>query len=352
MTPRICLVLLLLMPLFAAGEQVSGLYEAEVDVSGENHASLDQAMKAAMGTVMVKLTGDPAVASRSNTSGLLQNAKNYVQQYRYRRAPVDQPSSLSATGGETERLRLWVQFDAVALDGALRKAGLPIWGRERPSAVVWLAVEQGNQRRLVGTGDPSDLPTVLKDHAAERAIPLILPLMDLEDETRLKVTDVWGGFWENIQNASRRYGTMNVLVGIMREASPGTWEARWTLYLDDRETSWSSMAQTPGILAKAGVDGAANILAERFARTETYREEAGLALVVEGITNVDQYVQVQSYLSSLQSVKDLKVTRVEVDQVTFYIVAHGGLSTVTQSIALGRILQPLSADGTQYRLIP
>jgi len=70
---------------------------------------------------------------------------------------------------------------------------VPIWGKQRPSTLVWLVVEDEGGRRLIGTDEESEYLSVLKERASVRGIPMLIPLLDLEDNARLKPSDVWGG---------------------------------------------------------------------------------------------------------------------------------------------------------------
>src|SRR5262249_13131842 len=81
--------------------------------------------------------------------GALGNAKRYVQRFGY-----------NADG------TLQVGFDGVAVDQLLVQAGLPVWGKERPSTLVWLG----------GDADSSPNAHEAIERAARlRGIPVVWP---------------------------------------------------------------------------------------------------------------------------------------------------------------------------------
>ena len=100
------------------------LYQATVPVADRSEASQAAAFEAALKIVLVRVTGRRAAEEDPALAPLVANARRYVQQYRA--APDNQ---------------LWVAFDSAAIDRWLTQNDQPIWGRERPSTYVWLAVQ-------------------------------------------------------------------------------------------------------------------------------------------------------------------------------------------------------------------
>jgi len=187
---RILCLIALFSPGISSAANVSGLYEAEVPVIDQAAATREKGVATALRVVLVKVTGDRNVASRSAIVPLLEEAQRYVQQYRYRAVS---PTTADGSVLPEESLELWVRFDAGTLDKRLRDLGVPIWGKQRPSTLVWLVVEDEGGRRLIGTDEESEYLSVLKERASVRGIPMLIPLLDLEDNARLKPSDVWGG---------------------------------------------------------------------------------------------------------------------------------------------------------------
>lgn len=189
----ICVFALLSQHAYAL--KVSGLYQATVPVSDESAATRNPAIKQALLQVLVKLTGERNISKTSGIGPIIERPERFVQQFRYRQ-------TTDAENQQAPTPELWVQFDETALNDALRSYGLTVWGKERPSILVWLAHEDNQVRRLVSFEETPKYMTMLDQRAAARGLSLLFPLLDLEDTSRLSVSDVWGGFKEPIIAAS------------------------------------------------------------------------------------------------------------------------------------------------------
>jgi len=183
----------------AMATKVSGLYRAEAAVAGVEANQRSEAIRQALVNVLVKVTGNRNIASRKALAGDIKNASRYVQQYSYQLAK----DAEMASEGEPQRFLL-VSFDRAAIDRLLRDQGLPVWSENRPSILSWMGVERQSRRRLMDSERDTPVRSALEETARTRGLPLLFPLMDLEDQGRLQVGDIWGEFETNIRGASNR----------------------------------------------------------------------------------------------------------------------------------------------------
>ena len=240
---------------------VSGLYEAEIPVTDQSVGSRKTAIRAALRIVLVKLTGDRNAPERAALDPVLAQAERYALQFRYR-------DELSRP--EQKAMKLWVQFDENALNEIMRDYGIPLWGKERPSTLVWLASNGSAGRQLVNIEDSSDYLGMLEKRAQLRGISLLFPLFDLEDSSHLKASDIWGGFSEPVTSASERYHADTILTGSLEQVIPSVWEARWTVYIDGQATTnWVTQGDLPDVVLDEGIDGVVDIVREHD-RTTMY----------------------------------------------------------------------------------
>jgi hypothetical protein len=152
--------------------------------------------------------------------------------------------------------------------------------------------------------------------------------------------------------ASLRYKADAILTGSIEPVLDNLWEGRWSAIIDEQTMTWTSQGELPEIVLDEGIDGLADLLAQRFAQSGRNSYETGTEIIVNGIDNYERYAKTLYYLTSLNSVTNVQVKTAEQDSVTFMVTAHGGEIAITQAIALGKILE--SAPGTEnsYRLIP
>ena len=331
--------LLLIWGLPAQAVQLKGLYEAEVELTDQALSTRATAMGEAMAAVLLKVSGSAAVLSEPVIKSAMKNASRYVQQFRYRNEAIPAEKREKPKGGEPaaeERLLLWVGFDSASIDNLLRRFGFNVWSAARPGTLVWLAVEEGSRRVLVGANDRGLVRDVLESEAQRRAIPLRLPLLDLTDQSKVRAVDVWGGFVDNIEAASLRYETQAVLIGKLYQLGK-EWEARWTLRYQGDQYEWQQRTKNVSTVIASGVGGTSDYLSQRFAAS-SYLGLDQLALRIEGVATMQDFRRINDYLLSLHGVSAVTLRKTEASASSFLVEIEGGRETVLQAIAMGDML--------------
>ena len=326
---------------------VSGLYETEVPVPDQSAKSYRLGLARAMIEVLIKLTGDRDVQGRQVASVLTGQPEKYVQQYKYRDKPVIKDNQLSLE----QQLYLWVSFSPDALDSTLRDYGVPLWGKVRPSTLVWLVVEDNGERNFIGLEDEQGYTAIMDNYAQSRGLVLTHPLLDNQDRQLLQTADVWGGFMGPVQQASARYSPDAILTGSVEHLVPDGWTGHWSASVAGETRTWNTQGDQAASVLQQGIDALTDLLAERYVQTATYVSNEGVEVVVKDINTFEDYSSVLKYLGSLNSVTNVAVTTVEPGSVTFNITATGGALAIQRAIELGQTLQPLTASGGVYRLI-
>ncbi|MBW3568132.1 MAG: DUF2066 domain-containing protein [Proteobacteria bacterium] len=335
MSARLFLVMILslLLQSPAHADTVADLYAANVPVSDQSAGVRAAALREALGQVLVKITGTQGVMETSAANELLQNPSRYLQQYRYesiRPVPADP---------DMPRLALRAEFDGGALERRLRSAGLPLWGRERPMTLVWLALSDGN-RELIGAKSSNTVVDALQRAAVRRGLPLELPVLDTEDVTRVSFMDVWGVYEEPLLAAAERYSPDAIMSGSIFSAGNDLWAGRWTLLRNGERQRWELSGPTPEAVAAAAMDRLAEHYAEAFSVFAGAAQDKVL-LEVSAVAALQGYARVQAYLSRLSAVKDVRLLGVDDDVLRFELDLNGSVHTLEQSIAVGRILEPM-----------
>jgi uncharacterized protein len=330
------LIAMLLVTSVAQAEMVNDLYEAEAPVAGQDGEARAAGIRDAFAQVLVKVSGDRGLLSNDEINSLLKRASGYVQQYRYRMLNAD---TYVSAPGRPDRL-LWVRFDERGVNRLLRKSGVPVWGGTRPSVLVWLGEERGAARSLLSFEQQTQLKAALQQVAYTRGLPLLLPLMDMEDRSALPVSDLWGGFESDIRRASARYQPDVILVGRLRDRG-NEWQGEWTLYLPDKINRWQTRAGSEHALAAEGLQQAADALALRFAPQQVSEGTTTLRIRVHGLARLADYVLVRDYLQSMAIIERLDVLAAEPETVSFLARIQGGREVLERGIQLGAVLEPV-----------
>lgn len=322
----------------AGAAEVRGLYESRVPVAAQGESERLAAIRSAFKEVLVKVTGDRNTASLPRLEAALEQPLRYVQQFRYR--PLEEEGD---GGGEVSEFTqtLWVSFDPQAVERLLQEAEVPVWGRTRPTTLLWLAVEEAGERYMVGADAHSPLVESVLQTADRRGLPVLLPLLDLVDQRRIRFTDVWGNFEDAVLDASARYETGAVLVGRIYRAPSGRWSARWSLYQENSTSHWQSEgAGSSGVVA-AGIEGAADALGQRYAQLLSTTDVRSVEIVVTDITDLDAYARAMKYLRRLDPVNEVTITSVEPRRIRFRMMIQGSRAGLERTIGFGDTLVPV-----------
>ena len=325
-----------------AGAGVSQqLFESEVIVRSQAPAVRAEAMKSALEEVLVRVAGQNSVLMTEPARELLQKPSRLVQQYRYFTVPDSQPPIL----------KLWVRFDGDAIRQALQQQGLAYWGVERPDTLVWLAVEDRGERYVVSADDESDVHKQMVEVARQRGVPVLFPLMDLEDQSQARFSDIWGGFFEHVLKASARYNPQAILIGRLNRSPSGGWSARWYMDVAGKTASWSDSRQQLAVLLQQGMDDTADQLASRFAVANSGGSTTVVSISVDGVHSLAAYARINQYLASLTSVVGVQVEQLTGSQVQYSLQLNGGLQDLTRTVSIGTVLEPVAGSVPgNYRL--
>ncbi len=360
--------------LFCSGLQaatIEGLYEAEVPVERQTDRERDRVLSQAFQQVLIKVVGqhqlDPDVVAR-----LSRSASHFMQQFRFQENPawreyqdslivvpsLGWASSKQSADLESEELEqqppvvppapylLWVRFDESMVNQALMAQSLPVWGKERPAVLLWLVIDQQGDRDILGGDFSLELQAQVKALSQQRGIPLWLPLLDLEDQRKVSVGDLWGGFDTPVLDASKRYQPDRVAVGRLQQVNETVWRVRWRLLGGSDEMPPAIYHESSGLVS--GLGEGLNLLLDqlglRFAQHLNVDQKNKIVLRVHGVADLAAYARVSEYLAGLDIVKRVHIKEVSMGVLLVELEALGDVAAVERLLALGRQLQPVAHD--------
>jgi hypothetical protein len=314
----------------AGAVEMTSLYTVEVPLDASGPDAQRDAYREALRQVLIRVTGSGAVAESEDIAVLFPDAARFVRQYR--------PGP-----GDT----LIVSLDGPAIERVLREADATIWGSDRPLTIIWLAVDWGlGDREIVAADDPERPPgdgrsidrnQVLRERvqavAERRGLPIVFPLMDVEDLRNIGFVDIWGGFDEPLLEASNRYAAESILVGRIRpdDLQP----PRWTWYFGDQRFGW------PGQPEEA-IEQLADALAARDAISGSQEVET-ISVIVSGIDSVVAYGEVQRYMENLRVAERLVVRSAAGNSITYDVDVQGGAQRLESLMSISSLFEPAEA---------
>jgi len=339
-------MLVLSMPVSAV--VIDQLYEAEIPVQDQTRKTRHQVFKKAFQQTLIRVAGSSRVLGNPLVDDARNKVLKYVSQFRYRELPQDDKTPAPVQNQTPEVVYtdiLWIKFDAQAINNLLRNSQLPVWGKQRPETLVWIAVRDGGHRYILKQSDKSPIKDEIEKAAKLRGLPIRWPVYDDLDKERLSFLDVWGGFWDNILKVSRRYQTESVLAGRYLWAAE-QWQVKWDLLTDTHQQYWAINARELDLLSTVGVDKATDAVSVKYALLLKESDGGKFFIDIHGIDSVDSYARAMAYLQSLQSVRDLNASEIGSQGVRFKIEAQGNVDDLKRRIALGKFLQPVNVQVT------
>ena len=307
------------------------LFEAEVAIPSQAPGLRAGAFKKTLSEVLVRVAGDNAVLTSAPGQALLADAPGLVQQYRYFTEP----------GSEPPQLKLRVRFDGKAIRSALQQQGLSYWGSERPDTLVWLAVEDRGQRYIVAADDDNEVRKALDRAAQQRGVPVVFPLMDLEDQSQVRFSDIQGGFFENVIKGSGRYNPQAVLIGRLNRSPSGGWSSQWDLSVAGSTKTWRDSRAQLDALLQQGMEDTADALASQFSVAGSGLGADTVNISIEGVNSLAAYDRVNKYLASLTSVNGLQVVQVNGATLQVALQLNGSLRDLSRTVSIGSVIEPM-----------
>ena len=321
---------------------VPRLYEIEVPVEAQSREERAYVVREALKEILVRISGRKEASSLAEDEAFVPRPTRLVQQFRYLKFKSDEVIPANPVdGAKPYTQKLWLRFTAKAIKGLLRSQGYPVWGKTRPATLVWLVVDDQKQRVLIGNSTPHISRTHIEQEANKKGLPFRLPLLDLADQSRLQVTDVWGNFEDTILAASERYQTEAILVGRIYLSFAKTWNTRWSLYSAGQRHDWEvANSETLRGAVTEGLSKTGEVLSARFAQSNLFEDNNEVLLQVKNISDLKTYNRVVKYLKGLSVIKDVQTSQVNNDEVFFRLSGRSGRVRIAQAIELGRMLVP------------
>ncbi len=313
---------------------VDNLYRSEMLVPEQLAQPTDVQLSEALQEVLIKVSGRSQVAGNARISEALQAPATYLQGFSYEST---QTPVAAGDGREVLGLRLQLAFDEQAVSRLLNEAGLSLAGAGRPGVLVWLVAE-GPQRPRDFVAAESEIVAELQMLAQSRALPVLLPLLDLDDQQAVSPGDIWGGFEEPVTLASDRYRADAVLVGRLQHMDSGAWNTRWQLFYRGSDQHFSP-AGSLGAQLNTVVDAVADRLLGGKAVVENTYVEDGIVLEISKLNSIDDYLQLLDYMRELQPVEKVLPAQMEGDRVTLRVKVQGGVPALLEAIRLNPRIQ-------------
>jgi hypothetical protein len=290
---RTSLALLFVLGVGAVAAQ-SSLFSGEAVVVSQDEAERTRALGPALLQVLIKASGERALAEREGIAEALAQAPELLTRWSYRQDTVP------VAGGVPRTQQVLVaDFDPAGVERLLGRLGRSVWG-ERPRTLLALVIDDGATKRIASAAQIGALGA-FTSVARARGIEVRLPDMNGADLASLDAAVLWSGRFDTALAGAGRYGARVALIARLARAGAG-WSARFA-YVDGPEAEqWSGTYADANQALAAGATGLADRLARRHAIPSRDRVEGEYTIWIDGIREPEDYAGALAYLRQLSVV--------------------------------------------------
>ena len=319
---------------------VNGIYNAQIAVDDQSASQMHKAKGAGLSEVLVKVTGQTQSLKNPSIRKALDDAQIYLQQFSF---------STKLVQGQPQAM-MELAFDKLQVNQLISNAGLPIWGTDRAAVLVWLVEDKQGTRQIVN-GDGHPMVAQIMSQAQQRGMPLLWPLLDLEDQVAIDAGALWGGFRDTIKAASSRYQADAILVGRMFQDSQDLWRVEWSFWLDNIEQKWSSEGADLAALVDPLQDRLASSLVAKFALAVNVKDLDGVlqsaVLRVNQVTQFEDYLELREMLQAIEGIQRVQLHSASGATLEFKLFTQSNLAQVKSIVDLKRRLKLVDTSEAQ-----
>ncbi len=315
---------------------IEDLYTVELPVADQTTSQRLVIFRQAFREVVTKVSGSVMAVDGPGFKRPLNNSARYVRQFRYITRKDDNVDDF-----DSGQLLLSVEFNQEAIENLLRENNIAIWGKERPSTLLLISYDVNKNASIVSSDTTADLVEELDELTQRQGLPVLFPLLDLEDRIQLGIQDIIDLNENNIDALASRYVPDAVLVGqIIGRAGKG-WQGVWQARFSDQVFDWTYKASSRQDVMSQAVSGLAQILASEYALQAYQAVDEDILFSVDQMFQVTDLIKVQSYLQSLDAIESVRLVLISDDRVTFRVKLRHSAEDLSRLIALGYVLEQL-----------
>jgi hypothetical protein len=309
---RLLITLITLFICFSAkAVEVTDLYQDTLKVEDKSRKARLTASRAALLNVLVKVSGDPYADQNPLAKQRSKDISDYMLKFEY---------DEKADG----TLKLVVKFEANKINALIKELNLPLWGTRRPLVAIWLAIEDNWRRELVTQESYPQLEQLIYDTAARRGLPVVVPLLDLQDRAIVGIPEVWGNFSEPVEQASSRYtAERSITARLYKPQSNDNWVLDWRFTNDDLFEANRLTGDKQQTIALMIDTLAAGLAAEYAVDPSSSNSLAKASFKLKGTNSFVDVELAKRRLESLSVVTDV-VIRSKDKQTIYFEVSHTG----------------------------
>jgi hypothetical protein len=374
--------------------QVAGLYSQKVPVLNESNSERNRAFGEALAAVIVKVTGEQRWLLDPVVVNAVRNAQSYVERVKFSgesipseivEARADDASSSvqgttanldasaeiseltaaevastpgvfpapaeAVTAPPTEQRFINVDFSATLINELLLDAKIPVWDSNRPSVLVWMALQdEVGDRSLLSSETNPEIVKLIRDFADERGLPIIFPVLDFEDRRNVTEDTIWSLDESVVRQASERYGADSIMSGRLHFTAGGDLVGVWQFIFQDQTLRFDGYDKELMPYLSAPLDKITTQLASYFAIVPETSDFEIVQLRVDGVGTLQAYSSLMTYVNALGLVESATTVALDGERLDLRLSLLGNPNQLAELIALDRDLLPIQSISLENQL--
>lgn len=315
---------------------VEELFTIEMAVADQTTAVRLEAFGEAFKLVVIKVSGSDDALKSPSFSRPMQSSARYVKQFTYINRKDENSESF-----DSGQLFLKIDFNQQLVEGLLRENNFPVWGQERPGSLLVVSYDVNETIHLVSGDSTPEIIELLDEAALKLGVPVLFPLMDLEDIALVSIADIVSRQYENIDILAERYEPDALVIGQIVGRSGQGWHGDWEVRFAEQVFKWKYRGSSRQQVVDQAMKHLARVLALEYALEDHRRVEQVLLMSVSSMPKFNQLISVQRYLESLSVVDSIRVALISDDVVTFQLKLRNDAEDLQRLIELGEVLEQL-----------
>ena len=315
------------------------LYSTTVELLSQGDAARNAANARALVQVVNQLTGLTNSGSNPVVRGAMPNATRWVNTSQ-QSGSSDSEGNTLVGGTPVLKASMRVSFDPNPIDSLIAAAGLAYWTGDRPKPMLWLSIDDGRGPRLV-TSKQLNVIKSLADRGIQRGMRYLVPQGTAQEIAAAQT--VFNLDAKALEPLNARYGDNAMLIGKVYRSQSG-WSAWWLLWQNGAELArWPVTKPDARQVIASGADYSADYYAKRDSVLLEAGQSGVVAMEIQSVETVQDYVRLMAFLQTHASVKNVVVTSASAENVDLSVDLKSGVNAFRGLMRSSLVLQPLGA---------
>ena len=281
-------------------------FMAQVAVESQESESRQKAIITALKQVLIKNSQHKNILKRPAIKKALRKSQDYMQQYYYATEPA-----MTAEGAPQKYI--YVSFDPSAIKNLIEHDGQKVKPPIKITDIMtWFVVIEADQEPyLLGMDD--QLLQQFQQSAAPFYLNLLLPLLDLEDQTNISSQAILNLNPRIILNASIRYqAPLNL--AIKYQITPELFSIDATI-LDQYKKHWHYEDKDQATVFKKLNQSIRDYFSKQPSPKNETLNSGVYKIKIDNVKDINAYLRLQNYFSSAPQIAHFKIKEMTGTQV-------------------------------------